>query len=181
MTDYSKLAEALRYCVNARNCEKCAYRIDNNSVKCRVQRVEDAADAIEKLVTLYEKAEMDATNLTGKLAQAEADIERLKEANEELREKQTYIDHYGDRWMTSAKDVPTSAYEHGYADGRDESEAQLPKRGEWVKGSDGLYHCSECGKTAPYLDAFDGVIQYWEPLFFCNNCGAKMIGEQNVE
>jgi DNA-directed RNA polymerase subunit RPC12/RpoP len=46
----------------------------------------------------------------------------------------------------------------------DELAHQMPKRGEWVKGTAGLYHCSKCGKTAPYLDAFDGVIQYWEPL-----------------
>lgn len=49
MTDYTKLVAALRYCVNARNCEKCAYRINNNSVKCRIKRVEDAADAIEDM------------------------------------------------------------------------------------------------------------------------------------
>lgn len=124
-SNYEQLVKALRYCVNARNCKKCAYRINNNSVKCRIQRVEDAADAIEKLVTLYEKAEMDATNLTGKLAQAEAEVERLKDSNEELREKQTYIDHYGAEWMTSAKDVPTAAYEHGYMDGRDEAMAKM--------------------------------------------------------
>ena len=33
MTDYSELIKALRYCVNAKNCEKCAYRINNNSIK----------------------------------------------------------------------------------------------------------------------------------------------------
>lgn len=44
-----ELVKALRYCVNARNCEKCAYRINNNSVKCRIKRVEDAAAAIEAL------------------------------------------------------------------------------------------------------------------------------------
>ena len=109
---------------------------------------------------MYEKAEMDATNLTGKLAQAEADVERLnleidkriateielsnqvdalqaeverlKDSNEELRERQTYIDHYGDRWMTSAKDVPTAAYEHGYADGRDEAMAKMEVQDESV-------------------------------------------------
>ena len=55
----------------------------------------------------------------------QAEIKRLKEANDELREAQTYIDHYGDRWMTSAKDVPTAAYEHGYMDGRDEAMAKM--------------------------------------------------------
>jgi regulator of replication initiation timing len=62
-----------------------------------------------------------------------------------------------------------------------ELEQQMPKQGEWVKGTDGLYHCSKCGKTAPYLDAFDGVIQYWEPLFFCNNCGADMRAKIEVQ
>lgn len=103
---------------------------------------------------------MDATNLTGKLAQAEAEVERLnreidkriateielsnqvdalqaeverlKDSNEELRERQTYIDHYGDKWMTSAKDVPTAAYEHGYADGRDEAMAKMEVQDESV-------------------------------------------------
>ena len=142
MTNYEKLVEALRILQ------------DKNSLSYYKRQVcKDAADAIEKLVTLYEKTEMDATNLTGKLAQAEADVERLnleidkriateielsnqvdalqaeverlKDSNEELRERQTYIDHYGDRWMTSAKDVPTAAYEHGYADGRDEAMAKM--------------------------------------------------------
>ena len=114
MTNYEKLVEALRILQ------------DKNSLSYYKRQVcKDAADAIEKLVTLYEKAEMDATNLTGKLAQAEAEVERLKDSNEELREKQTYIDHYGAEWMTSAKDVPTAAYEHGYADGRDEAMAKM--------------------------------------------------------
>ena len=142
MPDYKKLVNALRILQ------------DKNSLSYYKRQVcKDAADAIEKLVTLYEKTEMDATNLTGKLAQAEADVERLnleidkriateielsnqvdalqaeverlKDSNEELRERQTYIDHYGDRWMTSAKDVPTAAYEHGYADGRDEAMAKM--------------------------------------------------------
>ena len=52
----------------------------------------------------------------------EAEVKRLKECNDELREAQTYIDHYGDKWLTSAKDVPTSAYNHGYMDGKNEAE-----------------------------------------------------------
>lgn len=149
MTNYEKLVEALRILQ------------DKNSLSYYKRQVcKDAADAIEKLVALYEKTEMDATNLTGKLAQAEADVERLnleidkriateielsnqvdalqaeverlKDSNEELRERQTYIDHYGDRWMTSAKDVPTAAYEHGYADGRDEAMAKMEVQDESV-------------------------------------------------
>ena len=126
-SNYEQLVEALRYCKvdYCSSCLGCPMYADYDGSGCLNEMHDDAADAIERFVSLYEKAEMDATNLTGKLAQAEADIERLKEANEELREKQTYIDHYGDRWMTSAKDVPTSAYEHGYADGWDEAMAKM--------------------------------------------------------
>ena len=154
MTNYEKLVEALR-CENTGDDEcgssDCPYW---SGLGCMDgQLMEDAADAIEELQQKWFKSETDATNLTGKLAQAEADIERLnleidkriateielsnqvdalqaeverlKDSNEELREKQTYIDHYGDKWMTSAKDVPTAAYEHGYADGRDEASAKM--------------------------------------------------------
>ena len=68
MTDYTKLVDALRILQ------------DKNSLSYYKRQVcKDAADAIEKLVTLYEKAEMDATNLTGKLAQAEAQLPKLGE------------------------------------------------------------------------------------------------------
>lgn len=170
MTDYTKLVEALRG-------KFIAYDVTGNHNSAQLYK--DSADAIEKLVTLYEKAEMDATNLTGKLAQAEAEVERLKDSNEELREKQTYIDHYGAKWMTSAKDVPTAAYEHGYADGRDEAEAQLPKRGEWVEENrrprSSQFICSECHRTA--YDPQPTRDKAWRKrcrYAYCPNCGAKM-------
>lgn len=99
----------------------------------------------------------------------QAEIKRLKEDNEELRERQTYIDRYGTEWLTSAKDVPNYAYEHGYADGMAEVKAQLPKRGEWIyKPKDAiemmftLPKCSVCGHESS--DANN----------YCPNCGAKM-------
>lgn len=113
MTDYKNLVKFLR------GLSPWAFPEASN------KRMQEAADAIERITAMYEKAEMDATNLTGRLAQAEAEVERLKDSNEELREKQTYIDHYGNKWMTSAKDVPTAAYEHGYADGLDEAMAKI--------------------------------------------------------
>ena len=173
MTDYTKLVKALRILQ------------DKNSLSYYKRQVcKDAADAIEKITAMYEKTEMDATNLTGKLAQAEAEVERLKDSNEELREKQTYIDHYGAEWMTSAKDVPTAAYEHGYADGRDEAEAQLPKRGEWIEENrrprSSQFVCSECHRTAydpqPTRDkAYRKRCRY----AYCPNCGAKMTEVQD--
>ena len=142
MTDYKKLVEALRILQ------------DKNSLSYYKRQVcKDAADAIEKLVTLYEKTEMDATNLTGKLAQAEAQltdyaaaieelkdkpwvesvqIDKLRQRIDELEEKQTYCDAYGDKWMTSGKDVPTEAYKHGYADGWDEAMAKMEVQDESV-------------------------------------------------
>ena len=195
MTNYEKLVEALRILQ------------DKNSLSYYKRQVcKDAADAIEKLVTLYEKTEMDATNLTGKLAQAEADVERLnleidkriateielsnqvdalqaeverlKDSNEELREKQTFIDHYGTEWLTSAKDVPTAAYEHGYADGMAEVKAQLPKRGKWIEDATtyagpGLsnYKCSLCGKIC---GTWRRGLEPSELPNWCGNCGADM-------
>lgn len=69
MIDYKKLVETLRWTANEYK-GSIMDEYDKDTMNA-------AADAIERLVSLYEKAEMDATNLTGKLAQAEADIERL--------------------------------------------------------------------------------------------------------
>lgn len=155
MTDYKKLVEALR--------ETATFTQTNGTLSKRECALEnlayDAAVAIEAL---------------------QAEAERLKDNNEELREKQTYIDHYGDKWMTSAKDVPTAAYKHGYADGRDEAEAQLPKRGEWIwiqKENGGQYKgCSVCHAPIPT----DSMLDYLddEDCDFCYSCGAKMGGTE---
>lgn len=76
MSKYDELVKALRYCVNARNCQKCAYRINNNSVKCRIQRVEDAAAAIEAL--------------QARLGEAENSVERWKDM---------YLTKHEEVWM----------------------------------------------------------------------------------
>lgn len=198
MTDYTKLVEALRCCGDV-GCHKCPYQKHIHEHFCWTMAMHDAADAIEKLVALYEKAEMDATNLTGKLAQAEAQltdyaaaieelkekpwvesvqIDKLRQRIDELEEKQTYCDAYGDKWMTSGKDVPTEAYKHGYADGRDEAEAQLPKHGKWVEDTTtyagpGLsnYKCSLCGKIC---GTWRSGLKPSELPNWCGNCGAKM-------
>lgn len=195
--NYEQLVKALRV-------KFIAYDVTGNHNSAQLYK--DAADAIERITAMHEKAEMDATNLTGKLAQAEADIDRLnleidkriaaeielsksldaanrqlkrlKECNDELREAQTYIDHYGDKWMTSAKDVPTAAYEHGYADGRDEAEAQFPKQGEWkpfdLTWGRSIYSCTVCGESADVPTA-NGKALYK----YCPNCGARMDGGEH--
>ena len=68
MTDYTELVKALRG-------KFIAYDVTGNHNSAQLYK--DSADAIERITAMYEKAEMDATNLTGRLAQAEADIERL--------------------------------------------------------------------------------------------------------
>lgn len=69
MTNYEKLVETLRWTANEYK-GSIMDEYDKDTMNA-------AADAIERFVSLYEKAEMDATNLIGKLAQAEADIDRM--------------------------------------------------------------------------------------------------------
>lgn len=45
------------------------------------------------------------------------------------------------------------------------------RHGRWEK-QNGLYSCSECGKTCPY-DVQADVIEYWA-CNYCPECGAKM-------
>lgn len=47
--------------------------------------------------------------------------------------------------------------------------------GQWEQ-QQGLYSCSECGKTCPY-DVQADTIMYWT-CNYCPNCGAKMDGER---
>ena len=157
MTDYTKLVEALRY-----------YDLNKH-----------AADAIEELQETLEAVQKNSGINFRMWEEAQAEVERLKEGNEELRKRQTYIDRYGNEWLTSAEDVPNYAYEHGYADGRAEAEAQLPKRGEWIWDDKRcIYVCSVCGspKVRENMDR-----QIIKEQAYCYSCGAKMNGEQNVE
>ena len=92
MTDYTELVKALRYCAERGDfkCGKdCPMRTEYPN--CLTKMDMDAAAAIEGL---------------------QSEVERLKDVIGELREAQTYIDHYGDKWMTSAKDVPTASPWH---------------------------------------------------------------------
>ena len=115
MTDYTELVKALRGLANGiwKNSEYTWFGGEEKVFA-------DAAAAIEEL---------------------QAEVMRLKAVIDELREAQTYIDHYGDKWMTSAKDVPTSAYNHGYMDGKNEAEQALePKRCDLVE----VVRCKDC-------------------------------------
>ena len=137
MTDYTKLVKELRGCKDMDYCTDCP-RMANGYVEfCNIK--DDAAAAIEDLEGFLSEAERDRDEYDERMRKEQervivlqAEVKRLKDCNEELREKQTYIDHYGDKWMTSAKDVPTAAYKHGYADGRDEAMANMEVQDESV-------------------------------------------------
>lgn len=142
MTDYKKLVAALRHCSHDGlvKCNECKYGGKEWPIGCEEEMMRDAAAAIEAL---------------------QAEVERLKDCNEELREQQTFIDHYGNEWMTSAKDVPTSAYQHGYADGFAEARAKMdgqiitPCRG--CSDYDGYGGCkSKGGCVRAKMEAQDG-------------------------
>ena len=157
MTDYTELVKALR--------ETATFTKFDDLLSKREQKLEslafDAAAAIEAL---------------------QAEVKRLKEANDELREAQTYIDHYGDKWLTSAKDVPTSAYNHGYMDGKNEAEQALePKRGEWLPGREiSRSYIGDCCVSIDFEDwrcsICGNIIEIpCNPKYkYCPNCGAKM-------
>lgn len=86
-SDYSKLVKALRCELHGVPCndENCGWLWHGGGCCDEVRLMVDAADAIERLVSLYEKAEMDATNLTGELAQTHAYIAKLKKSIQELQ------------------------------------------------------------------------------------------------
>lgn len=172
MTDYTnlidkvnipELVEALRCLALSKKCDSCnyGYRLSTDSEcndACDIEQiVEDAAAVIEAL---------------------QAEVNEAKKSADAYRAM--YFTKHGDITIEKVRELDEidchfhSALIRLMYKRIEELEAQLPKRGEWVKGPDGLYHCSVCGVTAPYLDAFDGVIQYWDNLFYCNNCGAKM-------
>lgn len=160
MSDYNELVKALR-------------ETPDDWYDADLHR--DAAAAIEELIESVHIRDKISDELTRYICKLEAQGKRLKECNDELREAQTYIDHYGDRWMTSAKDVPTAAYEHGYADGRDEAEAQLPKRGEWIVTTE----TSDDGAVSQHINCSVCGFYWREPKHGkvfkrCPNCGAKM-------
>jgi hypothetical protein len=56
---------------------------------------------------------------------------------------------------------------------------QMPKRGEWIVNGANRIDCSVCGHSVCFAFGLsDGSFYLYK---YCPNCGAKMIGEQNVE
>ena len=137
MTDYTELVEALWHCYEDDDaCATCQRWLadDEWGIKCKGRLISDAAAAIEELQaeveSMDESCKKQLVAMASHVAELQAEVKRLKDSNEELRERQTFIDHYGTEWMTSAKDVPTAAYEHGYMDGRDEAMVKMEVQDE---------------------------------------------------
>lgn len=104
------------------------------------QKVKELQDKVFELEEELNDADIAADDNGRQIDALQSELERLKDSNEELRENQTYIDHYGDKWMTSAKDVPTAAYKHGYADGMAEERAKMQKRIEELEAKNKELH-----------------------------------------
>lgn len=127
MTDYTELVKALRCGTNKadknHNCEKCRYFSCNNCLYTII--MDDAADAIEALQAEVRFWEAAVKGQEDGIKVLQAEVKRLKEGNEELREKQTYADHNGDKWRTGGKDILQAAYDHGYMDGWDKAKMEV--------------------------------------------------------
>ena len=174
MTDYMnlidkinvpELVKALRLCArgNCRECGRYDLECEDNLHRDAAAVIEELQDKVFELEEELNDADIAADDNRRQVEELQVEVGRLKAANDELREAQTYIDHYGDKWLTSAKDVPTSAYNHGYMDGKNEAEQALePKRGEWEQVGDNTYKCTNCGE----ISCCKGK--------YCPDCGAKM-------
>ena len=103
-----KIIAILRHCGSHKGCYKCP--LAGKSADACMKILLDAADALEAQQKALDECAVQLAELATKL-------ERLKSSNDELRERQTYIDHWGNKWMTSGEDVPTAAYNHGFLDG----------------------------------------------------------------
>ena len=181
--DYKKLVNRLR-CpkrvgANREACTGCEFLIEygvSGVCICDPAKIDkQAADAIEELQSRVSKLE----------ERTKAQQERI----DDYMEKQLIIDRWGAKWMTSAKDVPTAAYEHGYSDGFAEAKQKLPKRGEWIWNPDGIdfgigaWVCGNC-RTKP--NTFWEGMHDIKPLRFsgsryCPNCGADMSAKMGVQ
>lgn len=182
MSDYTELVKALRYCVNARNCEKCAYRINNNSVKCRIKRVEDAAAAIEELqdevFELEEElndADIAADDNGRQVEKLQAEVDTLKRVDAKRCQECLYLGQpVGEQLLPKRGELMDLQARLGEAENSVERWKDMyltkhePKRGEWIpmtvsSGRDS-WKCSVCGRRAR------GKI---ENIPYCH-CGARM-------
>ncbi len=189
MTEYSKLVKALR--CKRDDCEGCdlAFFDKDEGWICQyAAKYDDAADAIEALQAAWIKSETDATNLTGRLAQAEADIERLNFEIDKRIATEIELSNQVDALQAENPIVETVLVDKMrqqmeetvcHCNVRENAELiakildddvdgkafEFPKRGKWelIDGAEPMrWGCSRC----KYLS--------WETSSYCPRCGAKM-------
>ena len=124
--------------------------------------VEDLRD-IEKTMFALGTSPINMDNVSIRLAYDKKWGRTANDAAAAIEELQQIADHH----EQTAKDYWKEACEY---------KAQLPKRGEWERTQNGIdncsvYKCSVCGSLWYGVGGYN----------YCPNCGAKMIGEQNVE
>ena len=156
--DYIELARALR--CKRDDCEGCdlAFFDKDEGWMCRyAAKDDDAADAIEELQAHFEKStkSADAYRTMYFTKHGDITIEKVRE----LDEKDYYFHSALIRLM----------YRRIV-----ELEAQLPKRGEWIRIDKHTIQCPLCHR---YLD-LHGVNAGRGDANYCPNCGAKMDGER---
>jgi len=186
MTDYTKLVEALRYCVNAENCKGCKHRTNNNSVKCRIQYVLDAADAIEELQKTIQDmtTRIEPSPIIGKafdraievkdkdyLIQQQADeIERLRRDVKKQQEKMLELAEA--RELKEMEEIKTWVHQRGALiidydiyEMLTHNYGRKPKRGKWIDTvTAGIEEtvCSVCRCSG------------FHHFKYCPGCGAEM-------
>ena len=112
-----------------------------------------------------------------------ANEKRLIDANALIRNYEAHRNLYIDAWgsfsqMPTIDKVSVDTIDTCISDviNAPTVDAVEVVHGRWEK-QQGLYSCSECGKTCPY-DVQADTIMYWT-CNYCPNCGAKMDGDGN--
>lgn len=200
MMDYKKLVEALRICagfVENPSCAKCSY---SESTRCKMDMMQDAADAIEDLEGFLAEAERDRDEYEERMRkeqervielQAEADalahdIERYVGINAELTTEIEELEAKNKELHGRIEDEELkidmlTADSTNYEIAIEELKAQLPKRGQYVHGRElSREYIGDCLVSIDYEDwrcSVCGIVfEQWSiPKYnYCPNCGAKM-------
>ena len=171
MTDYRKLVKALRHCNGPSwlTCQICQY--NNDMMTCAYKMLRDAAAAIEALQEKVDKQDAEITELLAVITKKDTELDNIKT---ELLNAQDEAKYERQRLRLCEENLEaTLVSETTYREMCEALQAQLPKRGKWIKHPEvkniygGVYiECPFCGEKY--------VVQYIADEKFCRNCGADM-------
>lgn len=164
MIDAADAIEALQAEVKRLELDNEDYEHENRRLHGEIEALQ--AEQKKTVTQIFGEEQMAwegrCKDLMKHISDLQAEVERLKDSNEEL---QQIADHY----KQSAKDYWKEACEY---------KAQLPKRGEWVEDTTtyagpGLsnYKCSLCGKIG---GTWRRGLKPSKLPNWCGNCGADM-------